>query len=576
MSVSTDPKTSTGRLIAGRYLLRDSLGRGGMGIVWDAEDTVLGRDVAVKEVLFPPYISDEERSVLRERTMREARLAARLSHPGAVTVYDVVEEDGQPFLVLELVRARTLAEVVREDGPLAPAAAARMALDVLGALEAAHQVGIVHRDVKPGNVMVRDTGRATLTDFGIATSTNDATITGTGLLLGSPSYIAPERAKGHRPGPESDLWSLGATLYTAVEGRPPFDRGEALPTLTAVVSDDHEPCVAAGPLEAVIDGLLVKDPAQRWDARHAREALEVVARTGLPVAEPEPEPAAEARASRTQALPLDAVQSEPPEVPPTPAPATPAATRVAPAAPPVPRRRDADRPRRARTAAPPRRRRGVLLPLVVTSLLIVALVLGLQAVLGNGDGNDSTDRTPSANGTGSTSGDGDGGGGDGGDGGGGSDGGGDGGASDIDGWETYTSPAGWAIQHPPGWTQRSGRGGTTDLVDPEGGRYIRVDVREKADPAGAQAAWEKQEPFVRDRFGASYQRLSIEEVDYRDYDTADWEFRFSDEGADLHVRNRGFVVDGRGYALYFQTHENKWDASQDIWRNLVRSFRPAS
>ena len=556
MAVSTDPKTSTGRLVAGRYLLRDSLGRGGMGIVWDAEDTVLGRDVAVKEVLFPPYISDEERSVLRERTMREARLAARLSHPGAVTVYDVVEEDGQPFLVLELVRARTLAEVVREDGPLSPAATARVGLDVLGALEAAHEVGIVHRDVKPGNVMVRDSGRATLTDFGIATSTNDATITGTGLLLGSPSYIAPERAKGHRPGPESDLWSLGATLYTAVEGRPPFDRGEALPTLTAVVSDDHEPFVAAGPLETVIDGLLVKDPEQRWDARRAREALEVVARTGVPVAEPEPEPAAEARASRTQALPLDAVQSElPPETP-----ASPAATRVAPAAPAapgVPRRREADRPRRARTAPPPRRRRGVLLPLVVTSLLVIALVLGLQAVLGSGD-DDPTDRTPSAGGTGTAS----------------SSDGGDDGASDIDGWETFTSPAGWSIQHPPGWTQRSGRGGTTDLVDPAGGRYIRVDVRERADPAGAKAAWEKQEPFVRDRFGASYQRLSIDEVDYRDYDAADWEFRFSDEGADLHVRNRGFVVDGRGYALYFQTHEDKWDASQDIWRDLVRSFRP--
>ncbi|MBK5307329.1 MAG: serine/threonine protein kinase [Frankiaceae bacterium] len=269
------------RTVAGRYRLLDRLGAGGMGTVWRAQDTVLDRDVAVKEVTFPPGVSDEERDVLQERTRREARAAARLDHPSAVTVYDVAEEDGTPYLVMELVDARTLAEVVRTDGPLSPHATAEIGLAVLGALEAAHQQGIVHRDVKPSNVLLRPDGRVVLTDFGIATFTGDASITSTGLLLGSPSYMAPERARGEVPGPPSDLWSLGATLFTAVEGRPPFDKGQPLPTLTEVVTGVHAPFVAAGPLATVLDGLLEKDPERRYDGPTARAALErVVAAEG--------------------------------------------------------------------------------------------------------------------------------------------------------------------------------------------------------------------------------------------------------------------------------------------------------
>src|ERR671921_437425 len=201
-----------------------------MGTVWRATDEVLGREVAVKEVVFPHGVSDRDRDVLRERTRREARAAARLDHPSAVTVYDVVEQDGSPYLVMELVEARTLSEVVRTDGPLSPQATAHVGLALLGALETAHRQGIVHRDVKPGNVMVRDDGRVVLTDFGIATSTGDSSLTSTGLLLGSPAYIAPERARGGSPEPASDLWSLGATLFTAVEGRPPFAGDEPILT----------------------------------------------------------------------------------------------------------------------------------------------------------------------------------------------------------------------------------------------------------------------------------------------------------------------------------------------------------
>ena len=227
------------RLVGGRYRLLERLGSGGMGTVWRADDVLLGRQVAVKEVVFPPGTREEEAEVLRERTRREARSAARLDHPSAVTVYDVVEEDGRPWLVLELVEARTLAQAVTADGPLPPDEVARVGLAVLGALEAAHAQGIVHRDVKPSNVLLRADGRVVLTDFGIATATGDSSITHTGLLLGSPAYIAPERARGETPGPASDLWSLGATLCTAVEGKPPYDGGEPLITITKVVSGEH-------------------------------------------------------------------------------------------------------------------------------------------------------------------------------------------------------------------------------------------------------------------------------------------------------------------------------------------------
>jgi eukaryotic-like serine/threonine-protein kinase len=285
----TSSETAVGqRLVAGRYRLRTPLGRGGMGVVWAAEDELLQRPVAVKEVIFPPTVSDEERETLRERTMREARTAARLDHPCAVRVFDVCEDGGQPFIVMELLAGRTLSDIVREDGPVAPASAAEIGLCLLDALEAAHAADIVHRDVKPGNVIVRDDGRVTLTDFGIASTAGDPSITSTGLLLGSPAYIAPERARGGGPQPPSDLWSLGATLYTAVEGRPPFDKAEPFATLTAVVTEDHQPCEHAGPVLCdVIHGLLDKDPAARPDPEQVRVALETVrddpsAQTAIP------------------------------------------------------------------------------------------------------------------------------------------------------------------------------------------------------------------------------------------------------------------------------------------------------
>jgi len=275
------------RVLGSRYALTDVLGRGGMGVVWRATDLVLHREVAVKELTFPIEVTEAERAVLRERTLREARAAARLYHPCVTTVYDVVEEGGKPWLVLEHVDADSLQSLLEQGGPLSARAAARIGLDVLSALEAAHAAGIVHRDVKPANVLVEQDGHACLTDFGIATTTGDDSLTTQGALIGSPSYMAPERIHGDEPEPAVDLWSLGATLYAAVEGRPPFSRGDPMATAMAVVSEHPAPTVRAGPLEPVLRGLLEKDPARRMPPADVRRRLEAVV-AGADVPPPSP------------------------------------------------------------------------------------------------------------------------------------------------------------------------------------------------------------------------------------------------------------------------------------------------
>ncbi|MFJ8432685.1 serine/threonine-protein kinase [Kitasatospora sp. NPDC094019] len=273
----TQAQGSTGRLLAGRYRLDAVLGRGGMGTVWRAEDEMLGRTVAVKELRMNASVDEDEKHRLIVRTLREAKATARIRHSSAVTVFDVVEEDDRPWIVMELVESRSLADVIREDGPLAPARAAEIALDVLGVLSAAHAHGILHRDVKPSNVLIGDDGRVVLTDFGIASVEGDSSVTSTGMLVGAPSYISPERAQGQKPGPPADLWSLGGTLYAMVEGRPPYDRGSALATLTAVMTERLTAPVNAGPLLPVIEGLLAKDPTERLTAPQTRSMLKRVA-----------------------------------------------------------------------------------------------------------------------------------------------------------------------------------------------------------------------------------------------------------------------------------------------------------
>ncbi|TGB03291.1 serine/threonine-protein kinase [Streptomyces sp. MZ04] len=276
------------RLLSGRYRLGEVLGRGGMGTVWRAKDETLGRTVAVKELRFPSSIDEDEKRRLITRTLREAKAIARIRNTSAVTVYDVVDEDDRPWIVMELVEGKSLAEAIREDGLLTPRRAAEVGLAVLDVLRSAHREGILHRDVKPSNVLIAEDGRVVLTDFGIAQVEGDPSITSTGMLVGAPSYISPERARGHKPGPAADLWSLGGLLYAAVEGVPPYDKGSAIATLTAVMTEDVEQPTNAGPLEKVIYGLLAKDPEQRLEDAAARALLLDVIHA--PEVKDEPEP----------------------------------------------------------------------------------------------------------------------------------------------------------------------------------------------------------------------------------------------------------------------------------------------
>ncbi|MFB4311549.1 serine/threonine-protein kinase [Actinomadura sp. GTD37] len=267
--------------IAARYELLEVLGRGGMGAVWRARDRTLDREVAVKEVSLPQGLDAPQVERLYARTFREARSAARLDHPGIVTVYDVVEEDGRPWIVMQLVRAESLDRVIAREGPLPPARVAAIGIDLLDALAAAHAAGVVHRDVKPGNVLLPP-GRAVLTDFGIATVAGDETLTQAGSIVGSPAYLAPEQARHQKATPASDLWSLGGTLYAAVEGRPPFGRPDVWGMMAALLSDDPDPFRLAGPLAPVLHGLLRKDPGRRLGPEDAGRLLRQVAQ-GAPV-----------------------------------------------------------------------------------------------------------------------------------------------------------------------------------------------------------------------------------------------------------------------------------------------------
>ncbi|MFI9823113.1 serine/threonine-protein kinase [Streptomyces sp. NPDC052013] len=277
------PEPGTGRLVAGRYRLLAKLGHGGMGTVWRAKDETVDREVAVKEPRVPEHLPERERANAFERMRREARAAARLDHPAVVDVHDVAVVDGQPWIVMELVNGRSLGAVLQEEGTLSAREAARVGLEVLGALEAAHAAGVLHRDVKPDNVLLGRYDRVVLTDFGIAQIEGETNLTDTGGFVGSPEYIAPERVLGQRPGPASDLWSLGVVLYAATEGVSPFRRSNTPATLQSVLNATPAPPASAqGPLAEAINGLLQKDPARRPNAAQVRALLEAAANPPAP------------------------------------------------------------------------------------------------------------------------------------------------------------------------------------------------------------------------------------------------------------------------------------------------------
>ncbi|MBL7258922.1 serine/threonine-protein kinase [Paractinoplanes lichenicola] len=588
-------------LIAGRYRLGETLGTGGMGTVWRARDEVLDRDVAVKEVLLPEGVGHIQR-----RTLREARASARLGHPNVVRIFDVFEVDGRMWIVMEYVPSRSLQEELRLEGPMDPRRAARIGLDLLAALRAAHAAGVDHRDVKPANVLLADDGRVLLTDFGIATIEGDSLISSSDMLLGSPEYMSPERAKFGTAGMGSDLWSLGATLYAAVEGRSPFHRGNALATLTALAADEPDPPKQAGALEPLLMGLLQKDPAARLDAAAVEHGLR----------------AALAGAYGHGLVPVRdaAVTTHELDVPPSPAntddsPAdsdvsstdaddSSADANVSPADADVPRATalgipaqrsapdDAPAYAAASVSAPERipddpvtrsGRRWIVLASVAAAALLAAAVWGVtrpddstpegsgvpatSVPAGSAPESAQPSATPSAPASPSSSpsvattttappG--------------------SAGSSDLpalpDGWRDYRDPTGFAVYVPAGWN-RSKEGSIVYFR--RGSQVLGIDQTKKPVPDPV-ADWRGKADY-RVSIGdfPSYREIRIDEVDYFTK-AADWEFTFTRNGVRQHVNNRGVITSPRqAYGFYWQTRDDEWSAHQDDLELIFDSFRPA-
>ncbi|MEY2246834.1 serine/threonine-protein kinase [Streptomyces sp. BF23-18] len=677
------------RLLAGRYRLGDVLGRGGMGTVWRAEDETLGRTVAVKELRFPSAIDEDEKRRLITRTLREAKAIARIRNNGAVTVFDVVDEDNRPWIVMELIEGKSLAEAIREDGLLTPKRAAEVGLAILDVLRSAHREGILHRDVKPSNVLIDHDGRVVLTDFGIAQVEGDPSITSTGMLVGAPSYISPERARGHKPGPAADLWSLGGLLYAAVEGVPPYDKGSAIATLTAVMTEPVEQPKNAGPLENVIYGLLAKDPEQRLDEAGARAMLNEVLRepeknvpeppdaTKVVAMPPLPEEPARLRgalrsvrkaataagaataaatsaaASRAKtaggpgsdraqgaagtassrtgpgsgaeagpvggasgataaASPSVPVQPSGPEGKPVNSGSAggggAAGTRGGSGSgwPVAPERPVRPAPKASLTDVVPLRTLVILA--VVVALVVVGTVLALT--IGGGDddgakggtGAKATASSGAAAGSGKSGDDSKGDGKDKGDtsGTGGDDKSGSGSddsdtssdkdtsksdsaGSSGDGKEsgsgstsvtTYKSGQGFSIGLPKGWQFQSQDAAGARFTGPDGQKLlVGWTSTPKDDPV---ADWNNQERYMT---RSQYKKIVIENVSYRGWNTADWEFTYMDGGTKFHSVDRGFVVNAhQGYALMYTAKDSAWSSAlrKSTWATLTETFQPKS
>jgi len=579
-----------GRRVANRYELTDELGHGGMGVVWRATDTLLGRQVALKEVDLPRGVEAAGRESLRARVSREARAAARLSHPGVVTVYDIAHDGEQDFIVMELVSAPTLEELVRTGGPLAPQRAARLGLGLLDALEAAHRAGIVHRDLKPKNVMVREDGATKLADFGIASVQGDPRLTATGLVVGSPAYMAPEQVEAQAVSPATDLWALGATLWFAVEGQPPFGGGE-FQTLSAIVNGQPRRPERLGPLTPVLARLLVKDPASRATPAQLRPLLrQIAASEGGPgtahkgAGDPRRDatghwaaatvvvggPNAPARADpNAPARPAPAGAGPRRPTPPGTAPPAGAEARGSVASgdtPPVPsrvQRREEDAGTAVREAAPGRRRRRlppvppVPLPgepvfaggrrrrlrLPVVFAAVAAVLAG--SIIWQGVTRDDDQRTPSATTR----------------------------RPGVPaGWRSFQDPDGtYRLSFPPTWTPTD-RGPFIDFTEPGGERFFRVQpTTDGMAPLTAQRSLERS--FMARHPGDDYQQLRLGTTTFRSLPAAEWEFTFLNEGRLTRAYDITFTAGGRRHAILFQSPASRWAASRDELQTFLAGFR---
>ncbi|MEV4337813.1 serine/threonine-protein kinase [Streptomyces sp. NPDC049590] len=554
-----------GLLIAGRYRLAESIGRGGMGRVWRAHDEVLHRMVAVKELTAALYASGGDRAVLLARTRAEARAAARINHSAVVTVHDVLEHDGRPWIVMELVEGESLADLVKEQGRVEPAEAARIGLWVLRALRAAHTAGVLHRDVKPGNVLLGRDRRVLLTDFGIAQIEGDSTITRTGEVVGSVDYLAPERVRGHDPGPASDLWALGATLYTAVEGRSPFRRTSPLSTMQAIVEEDTAEPRHAGPLEPVIAALLHKDPAGRPSVAAAEQMLAEAAEGRRPRAAQEflptrgagvPTPGTAGGGTGTAAHPAGPGGSLPG------APAGAAGSLTGPTAvAPVP-----PGPAGVPTPARPRRRLRTL-ALVVT----LAAVLGAGAAVAvqkwstteGGGGAHGGPATPSPAASGSAT-------------------------PGADGtipasWRRYDDEWGFSLYLPEGWSRRvvgvSGDLRQVDYTPDDGEHFVRIAIDTSPDFKDAYSHQLDLDGQLARRL-VDYQRVRLEKNVYRDLGGSVWEYTWTALAKDIAfpgprraVEETYIARDGTEYVIYMSSPAADWDQARTRFKAVLQGWQ---
>lgn len=523
--------TGTGLLLAGRYRLGESIGSGGMGKVWRAHDEVLHRVVAIKELTAGRYASEADRIVLHARTQKEARAAARISHPGVVTVHDVLDHDDRPWIVMQYVDGPSLADAAKESGRMPAAEAARVGLQVLRALGAAHAAGVLHRDVKPANVLLNRDGRVLITDFGIAAIEGDSTITRTGEIVGSIDYLAPERVRGADPGPASDLWSLGATLYAAVEGESPFRRSSPLSTMQAVVSEEPRHPGSAGPLAHVIMALLTKDPATRPSAAEAERMLREAMDSG----------SGSAGAHHTPQVPAQRTTERHER----PAPSRqPSVTKAAPVPPPGPAAPPAAQPRRGG-----RLRRALV---VVVLAAVVGGGAGVAAMKYANSDNDGGGQTQSRTNK-------------------------PGGSSDVPaGWQRVDDPEGFSLLVPKGWTRQMD-GDQIDYTPDNGHHRIRISSNaspEFENPYTHMLAMEKNLKRLPE-----YKRVKLRPNTFRDQtSSALWEFTWiekKDFPGPRHAIDQIYIADdGTEYALYMSGPEEDWATTRQQFDIMLRGWRP--